>query len=420
MSAKLVIDRSIAFLAAAQRHIDGHLSNYADREDMAGTKLLLETLHRIVQDAQREVVAVQRLLGEGTYKGKPLERQIRHVRNTARDTVRQTGEPLHYATNPHGREFDPIAVAYGRMAREIEPRTELIFRGSEHRGYALSRPLLNTLTRNLVARGSELVSQVERLPTILYLQYPAMAEGDVLQHLLIGHEVAHLALRRGNEPTEAEVRFERALRKTRQPPAVQSDTQPHPRERALRWFTEIACDIMAVRLVGPGYYLALCEHALVRQWFYRPSDAETSTHPHMAWRLKRAARELDRFFDKLEPSLREKVIQLIHPFIEAVPDPTEEVERQPYAETIELALDQFALDLDEDEAIKRASLSPTLLAAELPLILERLQGGFVPAERSCGRWRRCGNGPTRPASDLRRGRSRSTGERSSMVATSTC
>jgi hypothetical protein len=380
MSAKLVIDRSIALLAAAERHIDDHLSNYIEREDMAGTKLLLETLHKIAEDAQREVIAVQRLLGEGTYRGKPLERQIRHVGNIARDTVRQTGEPLHYATTPHGREFDPIAVAYGRMAREIEPRTELIFRGSEHRGYALSRPLLDTLTRNLVARGSGLVPQVERLPTILYLQYPAMVEGDVLQHLLIGHEVAHLALRRGNEPTEAEIRFERALRKTR-PPVAQSDAKPHPRERALRWFTEIACDIMAVRLVGPGYYLALCEHALIRQWFYRPSDAETSTHPHMAWRLKRAARELDRFFKKLKPPLRTEVTQLIKPFIEAVPDPAEEVERQPYAETIEVALDELTLELDEDEAIKRASLLPSLLAAELPLILEQLRGRFAPAER---------------------------------------
>jgi|GEM_PF-7109879 len=389
MSTELVFDRSMALLAAAERHIDAHLANYAEREDMAGTKLLLETLHKIVEDARREVVAVQRLLGEGAYKGKQLERQVRRVKNAARDTVRQTGEPLHYTTTPHGREFDPIAVAYGRMARQIEPRTELIFRGSEHRGYALSRPLLDNLTRNLVARRSELAPQVKRLPTILYLQYPAMEEGDVLQHLLIGHEVSHLALRRrpaGAKPSEekaseAEVRFERALRETRQPPPVQPGAKPNPRDRALRWFTEIACDIMAVRLVGPGYYLALCEHALVREWKYRASDSETSTHPHMAWRLTRAAGELDRFVKKLKPPLRKEVRQLIRPFVDAVPDPTKEVEREAYAETIDLALNQLVLDLDKDEAVKRAALSPEQLAAELPLVLERLQGHVAPAEQ---------------------------------------
>jgi hypothetical protein len=381
MSAELIFDRSTALLAAAERHVDHHLSLYADREDMAGTKLLLETLHKIVEDARREVIAVQRLLDEGTYQGLPLERQVRRVQNIAGDTVRLTGEPLHYVNTPHAREFDPIAIAYGRMARQIEPRTELIFRGSEHRGYALSRPLLDILTRNLEARGSELVSQIERLPTILYLQYPSMAEGDVLQHLLIGHEVAHLALRRGNEPTEAEQRFERAIRQLPQRSAVRPDSKPDPRERALRWFTEIACDIMAVRLVGPGYYLALCEHALVRQWIYRRSDAEISTHPHMAWRLTRAARELDPFLEALEPSLRKEVEQLLHPFIQIVPDPTNEIEREPYMETIELALDQLVQDLDKDEAVNRAALSPTELAAELPLILERLQGHFAPAEQ---------------------------------------
>jgi hypothetical protein len=381
MSAELIFDRSIALLAAAERHVDGHLSRYADREDMAGTKLLLETLHKIIEDAQRQVIAVQRLLNEGTYRGVPLERQVRRVQNIAGDTIRLTGEPLHYVTTPHGREFDPIAIAYGRMARQIEPRTELIFRASEHRGYALSRPLLNVLTSNAKARGSELVSQIERLPTILYLQYPAIAEGDVLQHLLIGHEIAHLALRRGNEPTEAEIRFERAIRDVPQRPAVRPDGKADSRERALKWFTEIACDVMAVRLVGPGYYLALCEHALVRQWIYRRSDAEISTHPHMAWRLTRAACELNRFLEALEPDLQKVVTKLIRPFIDIVPDPTKEVEREPYRQTIELALDHLVQDLDEDEGVERAALAPAQFAAELPLILDRLEDQFAPAEQ---------------------------------------
>jgi hypothetical protein len=381
MSIELIFDRSIALLAAAERHVDSHLSFYADREDMAGTKLLLETMHKIIESAQREVIEVQRLLDEAAYRGVQLERQVRQVQNIARDTVRLTGEPLHYVASPHGREFDPIAVAYGRMARQIEPRTELIFRASEHRGYALSRPLLATLTDNLEARASELLSQVERLPTILYLQYPAIAEGDVLQHLLIGHEVAHLALRRGDEPSEAEKRFEGALRESPQRPTVQPEHKPDPRERALKWFTEIACDIMAVRLVGPGYYLALCEHALVRQWIYRPFDAEISTHPHMAWRLTRAAGELDRFLAALEPALQKEVAQLIRPFLDIVPDPSQAIEGEPYKQTIELALDQLVHDLDHDEAINRAELSPSQLATELPLILERLEGRYAPAER---------------------------------------
>src|SRR5689334_16748812 len=126
MSVELVFDRSIALLAAAERHIGSHLEAISDREDMAGTRLLLETLRKIVEDAQRQVIATQRELGEVAYSPSQLQRRVRHVQNIAHDTVRQTGEPLHYVTSPHGREFDPIAVAYGRMARQIEPRTELI------------------------------------------------------------------------------------------------------------------------------------------------------------------------------------------------------------------------------------------------------------------------------------------------------
>lgn len=387
MAVELTFDRSIALLAAAERHIDGHLSSYSDRDDMAGTRLLLETLHKIVEDAQRQVISIQRRLQEegGRLNSEERERQIRQVRNIARDTAFLTGQPLHYVTSPHGREFDPIAIAYARMAREIEPHTELIFRGSEHRGYALSPPLLNTLIDNLVARGTELTEQIERLPTILYLQYPALAEGDVLQHLLIAHEIAHLALRhRVGERTDAEARFETARKSVsprRAAPPSNSSSKSDPRTRGLKWFTEIACDIIAMRLVGPAYYLALCEHALVREWFYRPSDSETATHPHLAWRLTLAGDQLERFYSEMDPALAELVRGVLMPYREAIPDPTPQIEKEPYAKTIKLALKQLVADLDKEEVIGNAGLDPVLLADELPFVLERLGGRFAPAER---------------------------------------
>jgi len=391
MSDELVFDRAIALLAASERHIDDHMAAYSDRDDMAGTRLLLETLHRIVEDAQGEVIAIQRFLEERTdATAADRERRLRKVRKVARDTAWLVGQPLHYATSPHGREFDPLAIAYGRMARAIEPKTQLIFRGSEHRGYALSPPLLSKLTDNVISRASGFAEQIESLPTILYLQYPAIAEGDVLQHLLIAHEVAHLALRKRagrKRRSEAEDRFETAILtwKEEAPEAhaaiEDGVARRESREQALRWFTEIASDILAVRLAGPAYYLALCEHALVRQWFYRPSDGETNTHPHLAWRLQRAEQHLEYFYKAMSSGLRRRVAKVIEPYAEIVPSAKRQIEEEPYGRVIELALDALEHDLDGLSLLGEAGLRPTELAEDLQLVLQRLEAGLAPTER---------------------------------------
>jgi hypothetical protein len=394
MSRELVFNRAFALLAATKNRIDSHIGTYSDRDDMAGTQLLLETLHKIVEDAQRQIIAIQRELTEGgPAESSQLKRNLlRDARMIARHTAWLTGQPLHYVAKPHGRVLDPIAAAYCRMAREIEPRTELIFRASEHRGYALGQPLLTMLEDNLTNRGSDLIEQVKRLPTFLYVQYPAMAEGDVLQHLLIAHEIAHLLLRaKVRERSTAEDRFEQALLTLKEDDpdsyaamraASEKGAKPsEPRNRALRWFTEIACDILAVRLAGPAYYLALCEHALVRQWFYLPSDGETKTHPHLAWRLSRATTQLDGFYSEMKPALQKRVKAVFKPYVEAVPDPSAKIAEEPYGPAIERALDQLVDDLDRGELIEAAALGPSLLAKELPLILERLESGLAPAER---------------------------------------
>jgi hypothetical protein len=392
---ELVFNRAFALLAATKRRIDHHIAAYSDRDDMAGTRLLLESLHRIAEDAQREVIAIQRELAEWgeEQSSKRVERKLRDVRMIARNTAWLTGQPLNYVTEPHGREFDPIAAAYSRMARAIESRTELVFRRSEHRGYALSPPLLAILEGNLVNRGSEFVEQIERLPTILYVQYPALAEGDVLQHLLIAHEVAHLVMRLPiRKRTTAEDRFESAILALKETDneaylAMQDRSadgegaRNRPRSRALRWFTEIACDILAVRLAGPAYYLALCEHALVRQWFYLPSDGEGETHPHLAWRLNRAHTQLEPFHEALKPAERKRVAAVFGPYAAAVPDPAAKIAEERYGRAIELALDTLVEDLDQGKLIGDAGLSPAQLAEELPLVLRQLEDELAPAER---------------------------------------
>lgn len=381
MSRELVFDRAVALLLAAERHVDRGMGAYVGRDDMPGTRLLLGALHKIVEDAQRRIVAVQRALekNQGGMSRRDVDRELRDVQMIARHVVRLVGQPLHYVTTPHGREFDPIAIAYSRMAREIQPRTELIFRRSEHRGYALSVPLLEMLTDNLVNAGSNLVDQIKRLPTILYLQYPAHAEGDVLQHLLIAHEAAHLVLRQPvGKRTEAEDRFERAIRETMGGRRPKADHKV--RERSLRWFTEIACDVLAVRLAGPAYYVALCEHALVRQWFYRPSDHESATHPHPAWRLARAREQLRHFDEKMNRRCREAVAAAIEPYVEVVPDATDKIAAEPYGKAIEAALDNLIEDLADDRLLGKAALDRELLAMELPLVLDSLERGLAPAE----------------------------------------
>ncbi|MDX6697761.1 MAG: hypothetical protein QOE65_1158 [Solirubrobacteraceae bacterium] len=400
MSDDLVFDRAVAQLLAAERHVDRHIAAYADRDDLAGTQLLLETLRMVIEDALREVLTRQRSLAGASLAAGARERELRQIKSAARRTALLVGQPLHYVVKSHGRAFDPLAIAFGRMARQIAPNTELIFRGSENRGYALSPSLLEGLRQSLVNRGSPFVDQLERLPTLLYVQYPAVAEGDVLQHLLVAHEVAHLALRRPDgkkKRSQAEGRFETAIAAWRNadPQAHKaaegihasqtSDIWKARREKALYWFTELACDLLAVRLVGPAYYLALFEFALTRQWFYRADDDGSHTHPHLAWRLARAETQLSAFFQHMAPPLQSQVKAAFTSRIKAVPSAAATIKQEPYAAVIDIALDTLAEDLARSPAdvLGNAPLDPALLATELRFVIEGLDNGLAPAERLC-------------------------------------
>ena len=394
-----IFDRAVAQLLAAQRHVRLHAEGYTDREDLVATQLLLKTLRMIIEDALREIIRIQREIATPPDLTKVARtRYLNSVRSIARRTTALVGQPLHYVVSAHGREFDPIAVAYARMAREIEPNTEIIFRGSERRSYALSAPLLGPLRSNLVNRSSPFVAQLDQLPTILFVQYPAAAEGDVLQHLLVAHEVAHLALRRlrAGDVTEAEARFAAAVEAYRaihpEWHATATDDQEQSRgaadpserrrqrDRAIRWFVELACDVLAVRLVGPAYCLALYEHALIRQWFYGSSDPDSETHPHLAWRLKQAATQLPYFTDVMTPSLAEA----LGTYIAEVPDSRDQIAAEgDWGQVIGLALEALAADVGHDpqQLLGDAPLDRELLAAELEPVLAGLRRGMAPAEQ---------------------------------------
>lgn len=424
----LVFDRAVAQLLAAERHVGAHEQAYADRDDLAPTQLLLRTLRMIIEDALREILMIQREMAQPPEPSAAEHRRyLNTIRSTARRTAALVGQAMHYVVTPHGREFDPLAAAYGRMAREIEPSAEIVFRGSERRHYALSAPLLGPLSDNLKNRSSPFVAQLNQLPTLLFVQYPAAAEGDVLQHLLVAHEIAHLVLRRERhgDVTEAEARFSAAVKAhsdanpnwhaepaeplgptndarggdspARIQPTADNAAPPRAtagmgggagqrrreRDRARRWFVEIACDLLAMRLVGPAYYIALCEHALIRHWFYAASDPDNETHPHMAWRLDRAASQLSHFIEAMDGEVRSIMEGAIQPYMQEVPDPEPKVEEEgDWGTVVSIALDALTNDLNAspDSLLGAAALRPEVLADEFAPILTGLRAGMAPAE----------------------------------------
>lgn len=457
---ELQLDRLLASLETALGRLEHHTHMYADREELVGTQTLINALRMLVMDAQREVAEVGRKCRRTLARmqtghlsqergSEIVRRALLKARNRSRSTLLVVGQAQHLISRMHGREFDPIASAYARLLRQLDDNTEMLFRPTEHLGYALGPPLLDGAVVGLRAAGSPLAARFERLPAIVWLQYPAASEKDVFEQLLIGHECAHLIMRRLAPETnveEAEHRLERSIRElgpitgsaeegfvdagADQPPSdgaslpVDGGAAVHPdepvsvddeedvakpadppseetedpvaaaataqaeaarrrrRERSLSWFTELACDLLGVRLVGPAYALSLVEYAATRNWRYEIGDAFYETHPHFSWRLARLVKPVSRYLDALEEAdetaaaIARKVFDR---YLGVVPTLAWDRASEPELEAVERAVD--GIDADSDVLLGRAAYDKATFARELPEVLAQLERRRAPSER---------------------------------------
>jgi hypothetical protein len=387
-----VVDRCLSRLFALEEDIGGYRREFSEREDLLGTHLLLRALHLAVADAQRTLIEELRALPPPS-ESRRRDLTLRLIQRIASTVERMVGQRLDFIAQPHGREFDPIADAYTRLARTLADETdetEVIFRPSEPSRYALSSSLLDALAESLRGRGSRVANELKSMPTLVVLRYPAADEANVMQHLLVGHELAHLALRRrdGDGRTLSARLLEPSYDSWKRGEAAENmseEDRGHVFDRAYNWFLELACDHLGMLMVGPAFFVALGEHSALRPSFHAPSSDEYKTHPHTAWRLGLLGQALE----ELLPTLGEdegdgdrwssvrSVIEASRASIPAWEDRVPDNERK----IVEGGMD--ALRSQAHSILGTARY--TNLARDLGLVWDKLDSGMVPAERVCDR-----------------------------------
>lgn len=261
---------------------------YEERSELVAALLLAETLEVIVADADR------RIRDEHEADADDLGEQI--TAKTAAYLNQAVGICLGVLKSSPGRKFDAFVPPFRRLAQRVTGgNTELLVSPtSPAREYQISQPLNDRLLKPAEGEedlmGPALKERINSLPNLVILSYPESAEDDSFSHCLIGHEIAHLVLR-------AERRGDEMARLAFQDFAASQDGPIEGADallvdRATRWFMELACDRVGLRLIGPGLYFALFEFALLRSWQYEPNPsphAPYNEYPALAWRLNELA-----------------------------------------------------------------------------------------------------------------------------------
>ncbi len=260
-------------VADAQRHFDAEYSDAVEQEDEE-------------QQETRDLIA-----GE------------------ARSVADIVGNCLNVLDHTHGRRFDPFIRPIARLARMVAPETELLVNPISHAGsYQVTFPVNADLPGydDSDDVGPAVRQQVRGLPKLVILRYPSNEENDSFHHLLLGHEVAHLALRRNGVGDRLAREAYEAFRVKAAAQDLADERGRTLPTRVQRWFIELACDRVGVKLVGPALYVALFEYALLREWQYQPDlirpDSHYNNYPALSWRLA----ALDDIVDSYLPANEER------------------------------------------------------------------------------------------------------------------
>jgi hypothetical protein len=278
---------------------------------------------------------------------------------------------------PQGRSFDSLAEPFRRLARQIpnEDDFELIFRPVPERVYGIWFEVVVSLDRLARTLDLNVGETLDALPRLWAIEYPLLEEGDTFQHACIAHEIGHIAFE-ARRPGQAHSNGEQILiEATEGADAVDRDP-----DFALTWFTELACDLLAVRMLGPAFAIALTEWTLSQNvWFHEPQSAGFYSHPPMPWRLDLLRSEVERYF----VAARSHELDVWKATARAMARWTQMIPRVDVPTVPELGIIERALERMRERAdtiLGEAAYQPTAFANDLPAVWGKLQDGMAPAE----------------------------------------
>jgi hypothetical protein len=241
------------------------------------------------------------------------------------------------------------------------------------------------------------------------LLHPLTREGDIFHHAVFAHELGHVAVEmpvdaRDNAElggpeqtndapaasTQSEEGAEPADEEEDEPRLTFADRalQDHPMPEDLKsreqsqlsdWFRELACDIFAMRLIGPAFAIAFAEVTAPNRPLEPDRKENERSHPPADLRfavLKEELAEYDlgEFAEELAP--------ILDSYLDSYPQDVQPPRIAPSARPwLTEALTQFRDDTVLGELLDGKGLDKEQLKTDLPLIFELADRDIPPCER---------------------------------------
>lgn len=379
--------------------------SYRDREDLPGLRALVETLLLFCSEVQRECQKAIRTLQVDLESRMPDEHafQLHRKRVGVLMMAVETAlpDPLQIASAPHGREIEALIGRFTDMARNLSDdgpeAREVIFEPSDDYYFQLS--LVRDLSLMLDTFTPGLLKGVEGAPDVTVISYPHQLEAETLLHVVIAHEIAHVALDRaapGDDTSKIRGAFEQAtadhadaLREEVAADLLEGEDIDESvdgvTKRLKKWFDEMACDALAVVLIGPAYAFALAElDAVTDRWTQLPGMAGRESHPGLAWRLKRVLTLSREFLDAGQHGEAHEMLETQLDKLQAeLPAVATGLAAAELA-LLEAALQPLSFQM-LSAAVSHARLRKGVLDRDLPIAWHKLKSGIPPVENVSGR-----------------------------------
>lgn len=285
------------------------------------------------------------------------------------------------------KELDVFIVPLMHLAKRIVPNVELLFLAWSSDGYETEPYDAEALERVDPSLAANLRRVFGEDVKFVKLWHPATRERDIFHHPVFAHELAHTAIleavpaeklepddRPGHgdvPPTFSTV----ASDGVKLPPGLHRDSDNDDYRRLLSWFVEVACDIVAMRTVGPAYAVAFADVTSHNRTLERKHSS--GQHPPAAIRFRFLREELAAFgFGEGSGGFGD----LLRRYTTAYPSTVGEKDRIPGAENwLEDTVDRFRhylpLLLGDQE------FEPKTLHSDLDLVVDLASQGVPPAER---------------------------------------
>ena len=393
----LAVHRALAGVFGIDRHLLSFQRQYEERGDLPGIQLFLRVLRITLEAMKRELIRTSRADLQGEYVPDPnyVEGSPYGSEEDADDTIvvvpldsrlsiqfvdefeEQFRRWIDLLAAPQGRGFDSLAEPFRRLAKSIptEEDFELVFRPVPERTYGIWFDVVDSVARIAQVLDRNVADTLDAMPRLWAIEYPLFEEDDTFQHSCIAHELGHIAydaLPPGQLARNGERIF---IEATEEVGEVDADPT-----LALNWFTELACDLLAIRMLGPAFAVALTEWTLTQNvWFHEEDSAGFYTHPPMPWRLDLLRDEVSRYMEGSEHS-DDPVWRAAGAALERWTSVIPEVS---VPDVPELPLIQSALRRlrdQADEILGPASYQPAVFAVDLPAVCSKLTDDMAPAE----------------------------------------